>query len=246
MSTENQSDDNSEAQNQDNQINNQNQDTGLTEIVKSALAESDRRAREAEQRARDLEDRLTQMNASRVTNQQEDHTVSDDEFWKAPAKNINDMLQRQVAPIKQELEQNKLQNDYVNLKLQYRSYDGFDKIEYLVDKKMAGKAPTHANMQESIRWAIGELLLSGGIPAPVNNAPAPVNNQNNNPAPNNPNNNNQAHLRPSRTVVTEKDKTPPRRQLNEFEKRLARENKMTDDEYLDMLDSNSTVKTWKK
>lgn len=264
-----------ELQNQNENLNeeNQNQENG-SEESQSQASTNTREAemltlmnqiaaqnRANEQRARELEDQLSAMRNNQTNqsqNQSQTNQVSDEDFWKNPAANLSRMIAEQNRPVVEFMEAQKKRDAYNLFKQEYKRYPGFEQIEFAVDRYMTNREISHANMQEAIKLAIGDLVLSGGLNN--NQQQQPPVNQNNNQSTNQNQNQNQnnnvtdistrmpAHLRPSASQLPSNNSPakPQLRQLNELEKRLAKENKMTDAEYLHYLESNTLVSTWKK
>lgn len=115
---------------------------------------------------------------------------------------IDELIQRQVAPLRQTQEQYARQLQYQQLKnrvkVQYPQFaQTFQSIEHLVDNEMAQQDPTEANLMAALQRVVGGVVLSNPqaffqgqqrqTPQNQNQPPAnnnqPANNQNNQQVP---------------------------------------------------------------
>lgn len=205
------------------------------------------------QQMRDLDGRV-----KRVENPEPSVDDQNQEFWKNPVGVMNKLiqaeLQKTVGPLNERLTRDSSLTAYdrakLNLKSQYS--DIWDKIEPYVDQ-FVQQATTQGMEVNDQLMNVAALTASGayyrnqipgvtpGAPNP-NPTPAPavppVAPPNPNPAPPTPTSVfTPPHLRPSAPVIPgQEQQQVERRQLTENERRLARERKMTDEQYLDWLE----------
>lgn len=218
----------------------------IEKLIQGALGESERARVAAEQRVRDLEDQLrSNSNSNSTVVNQTVPDVDSNEFFQRPVAIINDLIAQQNKPILELTNQIKREREYNTFKQQhYKSVEGFNAIEGIVDRLMATKQISHANMQQSIREAVGELFLSGALnnnpTAPVakvedDTEVIPVNNQR--PS---------AHIRPQARPAAPVEKKTSRRELTEHEKRIIRETpNMTEEKYFRLLEASPRVDDFK-
>lgn len=205
---------------------------------------------ENERQRRELQSQLDAANAARNNNQQQ--PVPDDQL--TPAQLIAREVRNQVSPLLQEFQGfrvNQEQQTYQTIKNNFRNLPAFSpffaQLEPYLDQEMQGKAVTVENVQDSLAKIIGRFQMQNALnPQPIQqnqsqNTQQPLNTQQNN-MPNNNQQNLPAHLRPSAPPLPNRNGnqnlTPggnPRRPLSELEKRVARENKLNEDQYIDWI-----------
>lgn len=165
------------------------------------------------------------------------------EFYNNPVAVIQNEVRNAIAPLNDFMLQFRQQDEYSRIKNNYRNNPQFAQIfpsiEPLLDQAMQGAPVNDANVRTAIfsilgAAQVGLVQLSGQQhqqqmqqaqqPVPANNQP-PVN-----PVVTPP------HLRPSapQAPVPQQNQTQVR-QLTELERRLARENNMSDAEFLQHL-----------
>lgn len=197
--------------------------------------------REQTQRAEKLQRELDELR-----NNSQQQPISDSDL--TPEQLIKKHVQESVRPILDEFTQFRLSNQinqYTTIKTQFRQLPQvaafFTQIEPYVDQEMQGKEPTIQNLHAATAKVIGMIQLQG-FNNQNQNQPQ---NQNLNQPQNNPDPQNQPrndsmrppHLRPSNPPAPNRSGNGPvRRQLTELEKRVAREQGKTEDEYLAWLD----------
>lgn len=172
----------------------------------------------------------------------QDYSSLNDRFLTEPAaataeitRNIvQEEIRNAFAPLANDFKAMQRTTAYTALKAQVRQVvPNFDRIESAVDAIMANQEPTVANMQVAIPLAIGQLAMNGqwnGGQTAANNNPAPSNNANanNNPIP--------AQLSPTPPAPPRPVTPAQSRPLSELEKRVARENGMSEEEYIKFRD----------
>jgi hypothetical protein len=195
---------------------------------------------EAEGKRKDLEKQLEDANRNRQA------PIDDSNL--SPEQLIERHVAKSVKPLLDEFSQfrqSQQATTYQTLKNQFRTMPNlapyFTQMEPYIDQDMQGKEPTAKNLQDTIARVIGLAMMQGSTGQnnnqPNNNQPQnnPQNNQPQNQ--NTPNNMLPPHVRPS-------NPPPPNRQnggkvyrqLTELEKRVAREQGKTPEQYLDWLD----------
>lgn len=217
---------------------------GTHSLYRQALVEAETKRKELER----------QLEAANV--RQQPAPIPESEL--SPAQLIERAVASQVAPLREQFSgfmQTQQQNTYQQIKNSFRTlpqFTGFfTQIEAYLDQEMQGKAITVENVQNSLATVIGRIQMQAAL-QPQNNNPQnqqqPINPQQpqmpNNPQqqqrPQNPNM--PAHLRPSAPPLPNRNGagtlTPAgneRYQLTELQKRVARENRLTDDQYIDWI-----------
>lgn len=167
------------------------------------------------------------------------------DFFNKPHDVVREIVQAElrsaIQPLQEFVQGFRAESTYDKLKNAFRNDSRFQPywdaaVESAVDSVMlSGKVEVNtANMQSAIIQAIGlkNLGMLPGATAPSVNQPGtatPV-------QPNNQNMVNPPHLRPSSPPPPSNNPRQPVRQLTENERRLARENHMTDQEYLDWIE----------
>jgi hypothetical protein len=188
-----------------------------------------------------LEQRIAQMETQQQQANRLDPDALNDEFQRNPAsvtaqlmRQENQQSAQQMQEIYAFVQQQKQQTAYQNLKGSFRSRPHWNVVEPYIDQLMQSVSPITV---QTIEWAyymvVGQLTSNGQLnPTPTPPPPArpPMPPQINPSAPNVP--------------------TPANRntvQLTELQKRLAREYRMTDEEYAQWLHAdNSAVVTMNK
>jgi hypothetical protein len=216
-------------------------------LIQTTLADNERARRDAEQRARDLEDQLQQERNKNKAPVNVTTELTRDDYFNDPINTINRLVSAQVKPLNEFTQEMQAQREYEQLKAGYRQqYPAFAQIESTVDQFMIGKPRNHAGMQSAIREAVGHLALTNPAslnPPTNNNPPAPTNPVT--PTPKVPDS--QAHLRPSNTPsITPVDNNPKRRPLTENERRLLREQNMTEERYWQLMEAGPNLSDFKE
>jgi hypothetical protein len=229
----------------------------LLGLYEQQMRESHRRASELEQELRRRDDEARQREQNTPPSVPD---VNPTEFWNKPLPHIAQIIREEtrkaVQPLYEFKTQIENQNKYEMVKNRFkvdpRYRDIFPKIEGIVDQLMlqSGAEPSDNMMNATILSAIG-ALHTGQIPGvtldtPTTNAPANLNQpENNTNAATNQQGNRPvitpAHLRPN--PVSQNlggDQKPKLRELTELEARIARENSMTKEEYLNWMDEDPT------
>lgn len=156
-------------------------------------------------------------------------------FWEDPVSVIRHEMEAMVAPIKEQLGKTAKKDAYVELKDRFRADPRFkmviEKAEPYIDQLMAKQQPTEANLQAVIYGIRGAAAL-GDVPIQFDDpTPTPT------PTPKKADPSMlPPHLRPSAPQAPKGEEKKQVRQLTELEKRLARENRMSDEEYLQMME----------
>lgn len=175
-----------------------------------------------------------------------------------PTQLIERAIASQVTPLRTQFDsfmQSQQQNVYQSIKDRFRQLPQFapffSQLEPHIDNEMRGKTIDVETVQNAIATVIGRIQMQQALNPPVNPNPVP----NNNPQqqqfqqqqqPNNPQQNlRPPHLQPSAPPLPNRNGnqnlTPGgnvRYQLTELQARVARENKLTPDQYIDW--SNET------
>lgn len=211
-----------------------NQPQPINLLQNQAYIESER------ERIRLQQENETLRNQSQQ-NQHPDFTQANAEYFSKPAETISRMISeevtRTISPIAQKFEQFTRGQSYLALKSNYRQIPNFNLIEANVDQIMANLEPTAANMNGAIQMAIGQLTLQGHqfitpvAPQVPNNPVTPPNLP---PSP------------PPAPVLQSNNAN--KITLTELQKRVARENNMTDEQYISYLlaDSKEVITMEKK
>lgn len=185
----------------------------------------------------------------------------DDEFWKNPTQRISEEVSDQVKPlmdvlttIRSELGQQSGGNKYREIKDRLRQDPKFkvvfDRAENIIDQAMQGVDVSEESVTAaiiSVRGA-GEMGLIPGVSFKeearraaedlgIDSAGGGESRQRINPNQEGRKVTLPAHLRPSAPAApTGGEKKRQYRQLTENEKRIARENHLSDEDYLDLID----------
>jgi len=205
----------------------------------AVLKEQQRNLAAMQQRLRGIEERQTRAETPAGPTLEEQNA----DFWKNPVGVIDTLIQRElkktVEPINQRLNAGAAVTEYdrakARLKVEYA--DIWDKIEPSLDQWAAGAQQNGQAINEEL-IGLAALTASGAyyrgqlpnVPAPT--APATP------PSPPVPVVQTPPHLRPSAPVIPghEQPNKPEVRALTENEARLARERKMTPEQYLAWID----------
>lgn len=165
------------------------------------------------------------------------------EFFNNPHNTVQEIVRKElkeaIAPLQDFVSNLSSETAYNKIKQQVRAEFGNvwdNAVENAVDQVMlSGKvAVTVDNVRATTVQAIG-LKSLGRLPGSnVQQPPAPQNNQDNNNMITPP------HLRPSNPPSPQNNNNKPKRALTENERRIARENRMTDEEYLSWLEVPDT------
>jgi hypothetical protein len=171
----------------------------------------------------------------------------DAEFWKNPTSRIRAEMQSAVKPLEEYVKRSRGETEYERLKNKFRHDPKYgpviDKAEAYVDSLMQNQEPTEQNLRVilyGIRGAaefgdidglsfrddaVAQATSLGITPKPTPTEPRPVN-QNIPP-----------HLRPSAPPAPRgQEPVKQHRELTENERRLAREQGMTEEQYLNWLE----------
>ncbi len=213
----------------------------LIEIYESGIADARARAERAE---RDLAALRQQQQAPPA-----EPKMDNNEFWANAAENVSRIvetaLDKRIKPLTDYVAETRGANEYDRIKDKLRNNpnfrDKFADVEPYLDEVMKTTAVSDANVNAAALSIVGALAIGQLKPMVKNtggrNAGDPP------PVPPNPSTTKNdsammpAHLRPSGPSVTQQQQQKKeRRPLTELEKRIARETRMTDDEYLDELE----------
>lgn len=176
--------------------------------------------------------RLFQENEQLRSNQPkapQNFDAANQSFFDKPAESmarlVNEEVTRTIAPIAAEFRQFTRMQAYQTLKNTYRQIPNFNLIEGQVDQIMANLEPTAANMNGAISMAVGQMTLQGqSFMQQSNTLQTKITPPNLPPSPPAP---------PANTNAANKI------QLTEMQKRVARENNMTDEQYISYLTADS-------
>ena len=223
----------------------ENQNTGPTELdlLRETVAETNRRARQEEARNRELADELARLRSQQNRDNNPAPTFSAEEFFANPQQLLRAEVQNQMKPLVDFTQQMQRERNYTQLKNRFLSDQRYtsivNQLGYSLDQVMSQVEPTETNMFNAINTLIGQAY--------VNNPNAfQQNNQQNNQEPKDevpPITNVPAHLRPSNTRNKEQNNTPLKKDYTENERRLMRENSMTEDQWEAYLSAPSSLKT---
>lgn len=162
------------------------------------------------------------------------------EFWNNPVEALNRALKETVAPLIEFRNEFKATTAYEKIKNEAKSDARFKEflaqpgVEQQMDQLMSkNPSPTHESFGATLMGLRGAMEL-GIVPRPVVTEPpkkdAP-------PTPPIDMTTIPPHMRPSSAPTPKPGETAPKlRELTENERRLARENKMTDAEYIEFSD----------
>lgn len=167
------------------------------------------------------------------TQTQPDFGQANSDYFTKPAETmsrlINEEVTRTIAPIAEKFMQFTRNQEYQNLKNTYRQLPNFNLIESDIDRMMANVEPTAANMNAAISMAVGQLALRGQQFNFSQNQTQPQTTQQITPP----------NLPPSPPSAPSITNPATRITLTELQKRVARENGMTDEQYIEMLTADS-------
>lgn len=181
-----------------------------------------------------IEQERLQRQSSVVADEDEDASA----FLNKPRSIIRDIVQKEInqaiEPLKQFTSTLKMQSDYDKLKNRYRNdprfKDVFPKIENAVDNLMQNAPATEENMQLAVLAAVGSAHV--GMISGVNLSTPPT--------PPKPGVFTPAHLKPSGAKGggdgDGSDGGKKLRPLTELEARVARDNNLTHEAFLEWLD----------
>jgi len=236
------------------------QEAGPTESTEipawqQALYEANQARRAAENNARQLDELLRQQNAERHARENPPPapvTLEADDLINNPNKFVDALRQEmraQIQPLVEFTSQVRRQNEYAALKTSIKQAFPqqahiITQLEPYIDKKMEGSPITVQAFEAAVKLVVGELAMTnpqlfasliGGNGNSNTNSPAPVNNPvvgNINPVVNPP------HLRPSSAPVPNSNQQQEAEPvLNELEKRLMREQKLTPRQFVYLRDT---------
>lgn len=208
---------------------------------------------EGETQRRELQRRLDEAEARNRTPVQQ---IPDDQL--SPQQLIERSVRQSVAPLLDEFSifrQQQQANTYQTIKTQFRNLPQFapffNQLEPHIDAEMQGKPISVESVQNAIATVIGRIQMQAALnPQPINQTSVPNNQQQQYQQPQNPpqqpqNNRQQSlppHLRPSAPPLPnrsgDQNLTPggnQRFQLTQLQERVARENKLTHDQYIDWI-----------
>jgi hypothetical protein len=211
------------------------------------------------QTLRENESRLQELLRQRnqPAQQQPQSQPQDDDFLSNGRAIIAEEIEKRLQPFGQFIQQQQAQTVYGQLKEQFKKHPNFSQFfaipnaELTLDQQVAQMPPATVNVQSVaglISQIFGFMTLNGQVQQNQGNFQQPINlpvnqpSNQSNPMPSN----NPPHLRPSAPPMPSgggQNLTPKgnsRRQLTELERRLARENRMSDDDYIDFLNEDPT------
>jgi hypothetical protein len=217
------------------------------------------------QTLRENEQRLQQLQAQiqQSQNNQQQHNPQDDDFLSNGRNIVGEEIDRRLQPFANWMQQQQVQSVYSQLKEQFRKHPTFSaffnipQAEMLLDQQVSQMPPANVNTQSVaglISQIYGYMQLNNMIPQAlvVTNQQQQFTPNIQQPAPqqpiNQPTNNmpTPPHLRPSAPPMPTnngQNLTPKgnvRRQLTELERRVARENRLSEDDYIDYLNESPT------
>jgi hypothetical protein len=213
--------------------------------------------RENEQRLQSILQNQTQNNNQNQNN----NNNQNDDFISNGRNIIAEEIEKRLAPFSSFVQKQEAQTAYNGLKEQFKKHPTFapffniPQAESMLDQQAANLTLANVNMQSVaglISQIYGYLQLNNMVPQPQFNQPQ-INNQPQQPINNQPMNNNNnnpiqpPYLRPSAPPAPTNNglnltpKGNVRRQLSELERRIARENRLSDDDYIDWLNEGANV-----
>jgi hypothetical protein len=219
---------------------------------------------EGERERRNLQ---AQLDAANARLQQPVQQIPEDQL--TPAQLVERAVASQVAPLREQFSgflQMQQQSVYQGIKNNFKNLPAFAQfwsvLEPYLDQEMQGKPITVEQVQTSLATVIGRIQMQNAMnpqntqqQVNSNQQQMPNNQQQQQQIPQNQNQNPPtqqnlpAHLRPSAPPLPNRNSnqnlTPmgnPRRALNEYEKRVAREQRppLTDDQYIDWISESTT------
>ncbi len=210
---------------------------------------------EQEKRIRELTERVERVEAPKPPTP--DSAAQTKGFYDRPVESVTEIVKREIneaiAPLKGFVQAYSTNDELSKIKNELRGNPSIARVldvgESYVDNLVSGATSKGAPLtREMVMGAISSV--KGGIdlgwiqPSGVPAAPAPAAGGGNPVPPNTP-----PHLRPSAPPAPAPGAPPKLRDLSEEERRLARENKMSDAEYLKALDmpagSVTNPEAWK-
>lgn len=203
----------------------------LTVYQQQLLTESRERAR----LERELREAREAANAPKPPTPEEEKSFFDNPR-SATAEIVRRELQQQVGPLNTFVAQQQRDALYTNVKNQMRAnpaqFAYLSQVESIMDQIVAQIPEINPNaVVFAYNSALGQYISNGGNLTPSTPAPSPT------PAPAVPSNN-PPHIRPSAPANPPAPRsTPAKRVLNENEKKIARFNGWTDDEYIAWTDN---------
>lgn len=209
-------------------------------FLRNMAVNANKAAQRESERAQALEDELAALKTKAGTKEiQEEALPSKDEFYNDPAKAtaqvVKRMMAETVAPLldlgkrlEQDTNRRDAKDSYTELKSKFKNDKRFKDLltqgEHIVDGVMSKMAPTEANMLGAL-YQIRGAIAAGDIELELGGMPAEQPNGN---------------LRPSSAPQPDVQKKKLR-ELTESEKSEARKNKLTDAQYLAIMDTPDEV-----
>ena len=188
------------------------------------------------QQGQQISDLTKRMNQVEATPAKTEEKISSNEFFADPGAAIETLLEKQIAPLRAEVAEGvKIATAPAARDGLRREFPDWDQVEPYVDHLLQQQDfpdPTHPGLLKTLYYTAKGLMVSQGID--VSHA---------NLTPNTPQNVVPGQAPPGMAPPQHRASTPPApprtpgettpaRQLTELEKRLAREWKMSDEEYL--------------
>jgi hypothetical protein len=208
--------------------------------------------REQNRKIQELQDELARVKQTPAGPAAPTRTEEEErqEFYNRPMaatrQLIKEELDRTIAPLTEFVQQmrggSESERIISKLKVDPRFSSMWDaSVEQAVNSVVARLNPDQINEQTITSTVIQAIGLKAiGQLAPVAPSSAPASAPSPTPTPSTPAENRPVvtppHMRPSAPPGPSSNQRPARRQLNENEKRLAREKRMTDDQYLDWIE----------
>jgi hypothetical protein len=209
-----------------------------TNNLQAELAELNRRAlADLHRQNQELQAKLAEQNKTPQHSPEEDSKL----LFQDPRKLIREELSSIVAPLLEFRQEYGKQQAYERLKNELAQvpnlYNIYKDIAPYVDEAMRNSEPTLQNMQAAILSIYG-AKQAGLLP---NSQPKPVE------KPSVSNNPNPPHLPPSAPAPprASNNNQPKTRELTEAERDIARRFNMTPEQYINYLEADSDVGTWK-
>lgn len=203
-----------------------------TELLRLALRESEQARIRQEQQLAEFQAMRNQQAAPTAF----DYSTLNEDFVNRPAEvtaQITRELIRQeneknaaaLAEIRREQKQQASISQYQILRNQFAGMNYWDQVASTVDAAMATMDVTPQNMMNAYNWALGQLLASGKLN--LQTSPSPK-------TPVQP-----GQLAPSTPPLPTGNARPVQRQVTELQRRIMRENNMTEDQYFMWLNADS-------
>ena len=237
-----------QASSQDQTPTSINQETGVTNPQGKVYTEAEIRQihelygqalRENEAQAAALRQQLAERQQQQVAQPQNDDILQN------PRQLIQEEIQRAIAPLQQTITGFAVKSQYESLKDQFRAHPQYSAyfsnpqfVAYLDGAMANAQNVSVQSMSATIAQIVGYMAVNGQL-----NTPQPAQQQNGQSLQQQVNQQiDPPHLRPSSAPlpgsnrqVNTTPKGTPKRQLTENERRIAREQGFTEDEYLDWL-----------